>query len=103
MGWRRQQGKRAKNLCRSCGAECLELVCAACLLDARATRWLAGEALKARALDGADFDFIDEEPMRADEVAEFTNWLGMPLREYQVEELQKISKLFPAVIEMEEA
>lgn len=45
-------------------------------LDARATRWLARKAFEAKALDPISFEFLLEEPERAEEVPEFTDWLA---------------------------
>lgn len=44
-------------------------------IDLRATRWLARRAFEQRALDAVNWEFIDEEPHRADEVPEFSAWL----------------------------
>lgn len=45
-------------------------------LDHRATRWLAKRAFKAGHLDPISWEFIDEAPERAHEVAEFVDWLA---------------------------
>ena len=45
-------------------------------LDRRATRFLAGKAFDARALDPVSWEFIHDEPARASEVPEFTRWLA---------------------------
>ena len=41
-----------------------------------ATIFLALVALHKGAIEGVDFDFIEESPERAEEVAEFTGWLS---------------------------
>jgi hypothetical protein len=62
--------------CRACGSPSEVLVCPACLLEARATRLLAERALEARAIGVVDWEFIDGNPGRAGEVAEFSAWLA---------------------------
>ena len=44
-------------------------------LDRLATRYLARNAYHAKVLDPIDWEFIDENPERAHEVAEFCDWL----------------------------
>ena len=46
------------------------------VLDRRATRFLARKAFDAGALDPVSWEFIHDEPERADEVIEFTRWLA---------------------------
>ena len=45
-------------------------------IDNKATRWLARQAFFMSAISPTDFDFIDENPERADEVQEFVLWLA---------------------------
>lgn len=44
--------------------------------DAKTTRWLARRAFESGALDPVSWEFIDEEPDRAEEVSEFVEWLS---------------------------
>ena len=45
-------------------------------LDASATRFLAYRAFKDGAIDDLTLDFLDENPERADEVLDFSQWLS---------------------------
>ena len=45
-------------------------------LEHRATRFLARKAFDAGALDPVSWEFILDEPERAEEVLEFTRWLA---------------------------
>lgn len=45
-------------------------------LSARATRFLARAAFDAGALDPITWEFIHDEPQRADECSEFVQWLS---------------------------
>lgn len=45
-------------------------------LEARATRFLARAAFAARAIDPITFEFILDNPERAEECSEFVDWLA---------------------------
>lgn len=45
-------------------------------LEQRATRWLARKAFEDKAIDPVTYEFLTDEPERADEVPEFEEWLA---------------------------